>query len=83
MSTFQEMVQIVMNQTNYTEEEAVEKMKIYDNNYIKVISEYMGISKKQVTKPTINQEIYQQLRNKLCIKKYNNIQSESLEKELI
>jgi hypothetical protein len=77
-------LQIVMTQTNYSEVEADEKLKLFDNDYVKVISDYMGISKTQKEKPTtINQEIYKQIRSKLCIKKYNSVQSDSLEKELI
>ena len=36
----QEIVNLVMRQTDYTEEQVEEKLKQWDNNYINVIKEY-------------------------------------------
>ncbi len=62
----EEKIQIIIRQTDYSEEIAREKLK--ENNYdeILTIKSYLGISEKK-TKPmkSINQEIYKQLRTKL------------------
>jgi len=62
----EEKIQIIMRQTDYSEETAREKLK--ENNYdeIVTIKSYLGIPEKK-TKPmkSINQEIYKQLRTKL------------------
>jgi hypothetical protein len=64
-------IQIIMNQTNYTSEEAYEKLVIHNFDKIKVIKEYMGIPLNidNKTKPlkSINQEIYKQIRKELDI----------------
>jgi hypothetical protein len=56
-----------MSQTNYTEEEAREKLKQFNSDYMKVLRDYMGIDEKKETQPvkTVNQEIYRQIRRKL------------------
>jgi len=59
-------LQIVLRQTNYTSEIALEKLK--ENNYdeITTIKSYFGISEKRETPiKSVNQEIYRQLRNRL------------------
>lgn len=62
----EELIQRVMNQTNYTREESILKLKEYNNNYIEVIKNYMGVqTKKQRPVGTINQEIYKQIRHKM------------------
>lgn len=61
-------VDIIMRQTNYSREIATEKLKVFENNEIKVIKDYFGIKEtKTTTKPikSVNQEIYKQLRNHL------------------
>ena len=56
----------IMTQTNYTKEEAINKLKLCDNDYIKVIKQFMGITEKKETKiKSVNQEIYKQMRQKL------------------
>lgn len=57
----------VLSQTNYTEEEAKEKLKLFNCDYMKVIRDYMGIpDKKETTKvKSVNQEIFRQIRTKL------------------
>ena len=60
-------IDIILRQTNYSKEEAREKLLEYNNDYIAVIKAYLGV-KKEVNKPditSVNQEIYKQLRLKL------------------
>jgi len=61
-----EKIQIILRQTNYTHEEANEKLKEYSFNEIAVIKAYLGIvDKKKIMQKTLNQEIYTQLRYRL------------------
>ena len=62
-----EHVKKVISQTNYTEEEAKEKLRLFNCDYMRVIRDYMGIpEKKEAPKiKSVNQEIYRQLRTKL------------------
>lgn len=60
-------IDIILRQTNYSKEEAREKLLEYNNDYIAVIKAYLGV-KQDVPKPditSVNQEIYKQLRLKL------------------
>ena len=63
----QKHVQKVMSQTNYTYDEAIDKLKLFNCDYMKVLKDYMGIpDKKQETNVrSVNQEIYRQIRKKL------------------
>jgi hypothetical protein len=59
-------VQIILRQTDYSEEVAREKLKAYDFNEINVIKAYFGIGVKPTQElKSINQEIYKQIRYKL------------------
>lgn len=59
-------VQIILRQTDYSEEVAREKLKEHNFNEINVIKSYFGIGeKKQPELKSINQEIYKQIRYKL------------------
>jgi Tfp pilus assembly PilM family ATPase len=60
-------VKKVMSQTNYTEEEAKEKLRLFNCDYMKVIKDYMGIPDKKEEKicKSVNQEIFRQIRKKL------------------
>ncbi len=62
-----EKVALVMRQTDYNEEKALEKLKAHDYNEIAVVKEYLGVPIKKAAAPvkSVNQEIYRQLRNKL------------------
>ena len=60
-------IEIILRQTNYSTEEAREKLCEYNNDYIAVIKAYLGV-KKDASKPeikSVNQEIYKQMRFKL------------------
>jgi hypothetical protein len=57
----------VVTQTNYTEEEAREKLRLFNCDYMRVIKDYMGIPEKKEEKKvkSVNQEIFRQIRTKL------------------
>ena len=57
----------VMCQTNYTEEEAKEKLRLFNCDAMRVIRDYMGIPEKKEEKKvkSVNQEIFRQIRTKL------------------
>jgi len=60
-------IDIILRQTNYSEEEAREKLFEYKNDYFAVIKAYLGV-KIDTSKPeikSVNQEIYKQMRFKL------------------
>ena len=60
-------VKKVTTQTNYTEEEALEKLRLFNGDYMRVIKDYMGIPEKKEPEKikSINQEIYKQIRTRL------------------
>ena len=61
-----ENVQIILRQTDYTEEIAKEKLKEFNYDHLAVIRAYFGISEKKVQPiKSVNQEIYKQLRYRL------------------
>jgi hypothetical protein len=62
-----ENIDIVLRQTNYTKEIAIQKLQIHNNNAINVIKDYMGIKPTEKKTPikSLNQEIYRQIRTKL------------------
>jgi len=74
-----ESIQIILRQTNYTENEANDKLKEHNYDYMMVIKDYLGITeKKALPIKSVNQEIYKQMRYKLnsdmndYIKRKNN-----------
>src|SRR6056300_858772 len=62
-----EVINLVMRQTDYTEEQAKDKLKQWNNNYINVIKEYLNPefnTKKKETKPkTLNQQMLGEIRS--------------------
>jgi len=79
-----EKIQKVLRQTNYSEEEAREKLKENDFDEIKIIKSYLGIIEKKQSKITsINQEIYKQLRYKMddSMNNYREKQNDTLSKK--
>lgn len=61
-----EKIQIIMRQTNYSEDTARDKLKECNLDEFATIKAYLGITNKKVIPvKSINQEIYKQLRNKL------------------
>jgi citrate lyase synthetase len=62
----EDKVQIVLRQTDYTKEQAREKLKEYGFDEIATIKAYLGITEKNAPQiKSVNQEIYKQLRCKL------------------
>lgn len=59
-------LELVLNQTNYTIEEAQQKLKEHNNDEMKVLREYLGIDKLRTNQPkekiTKNQKIYKAIR---------------------
>ena len=70
-------VQIILRQTDYSEDEAREKLKNNNYDHILVIKSFLGITEKKAPQiKSINQEIYKQLRQQLS----NSIVSIELKK---
>ncbi len=71
-----ELVQMIMRQTDYTEVTAREKLIEYNYNSLLVIKKYMGLDDKpKETIKSVNQEIYKQLRYKLHNPNANNVEN--------
>ena len=83
---FVEMALMVTRQTNLSIDEAKEKLKENNYNYMSVIKNNMGIVKKERESHTINQRIYKEIRSLMddgC-KKYRQKQDyEKKKKEYI
>jgi len=82
----QEKINIIMRQTDYSEDIARVKMVEYNNDHIQVIKSFLEITEKK-TPPkvtSVNQEIYKQIRTKLdkSMKVFNDKQSEKLQSEI-
>ena len=60
-------VQIILRQTNYTSDQAKEKLQQFNFNEEEVIRDYFGIAKKTTPQKitSVNQTIYKQLRGYL------------------
>ena len=60
-----QQIHFIMTQTNYDEHEAFEKLKLYNNDVMKVVGDYLGISPKEDenAKKTKNQKIYSVIRD--------------------
>lgn len=57
------LIEMVMRQTQYTYEEAADQLEKYNNDYIKVIRESMGINKTEdKSVKSINQQVYKEIR---------------------
>jgi hypothetical protein len=60
----EEKVQMILRQTDYTEEQAREKLKEFNNDSLLVIKNYFGITEKKAPiAKSKNQEIYRQIRH--------------------
>ena len=63
----QEMIDIVVRQTNYTYEEAEIKLKLHDNNVMNVIRENINMGKNRVEpekkEKSLQQAIYSEIRS--------------------
>ena len=60
------LIQIIINQTNYDEEKAKIKLQEWEGNHINVIKEYLNPNfqnKKPIVKKSVNQQMMSQIRN--------------------
>jgi hypothetical protein len=71
----EEKIQIIMRQTDYTQDKAKEKLLEFNGDHLEVIRSFLGISKKK-NEPikSVNQEIYKQIRYKMdnSMREYND-----------
>jgi hypothetical protein len=60
-----QQIQFIMTQTNYDESEATQKLEAYNNDVMKVVSEYLGIAPKkdEHAKKTKNQKVFSVIRD--------------------
>lgn len=66
MSNKNELVKLIMSQTNYDRDLALQKLEEWDDNYINVIKEYLNPNfqnKKEKKKLSNNQKIITSIRN--------------------
>ena len=79
-----EKIQIILRQTDYTQDMALEKLKEHNFDEIATIKSYFGIAtKKENPVKSVNQEIYKQLRSKLDSSMYDyRIRKETQEKNV-
>jgi NACalpha-BTF3-like transcription factor len=66
IATAHHLVGVVMRQTNYTFQEAVEKLKKHKGEPVDVIKEFMGtenVKKKKIEAKTTNQMVFHEIRN--------------------
>jgi len=64
-SSIKEHVKLIMSQTDYTEDEAHNKLKQFSYNYMNVLKDYMGVNlnkDKDKKVKSVNQEIFKQIR---------------------
>ena len=56
---------VVMRQTEYTEEQALKKLQEFNFDVMAVVRDYMGINIKNIEPPvkSVNQQIYGEIRN--------------------
>ena len=61
-------IQIIMRQTDYNKDEALNKLKLFHFDELKVIRDYFGITEKKSSKiNSVNQAIYKQIRTHLDV----------------
>ena len=76
-------VNIIINQTNYSKEKALEKLKEWDYNHINVIREYLNPNfekKKTNNTQSINQMMMTEIRNLLTSIQNNQHNTDNQEK---
>jgi len=70
-SEIDDMIEVIMKQTDYTDTEAYAQLELFEFNYVDVIKQYLGIDvrgnreKETRVSTTVNQEIFKQYRRKL------------------
>lgn len=62
----EEKIQIILRQTDYSEDIAKDKLQEFNYDHIAVVKAFFGITeKKEPVISSVNQEIYRQIRYKL------------------
>jgi hypothetical protein len=63
----EQQIQIILRQTDYTEDVAKTKLQEHNDDHMSVIRSYLGIAEKKapVRVKSVNQEIYKQLRQQM------------------
>ena len=73
-SEINDKIQVIMRQTDYSEEFALNKLREFNYDHILVIKDFLGIPLNKDNKiKSVNQEIYRQIRYKLndSLNEYN------------
>ena len=60
-----QLVDIIIGQTEYSREQAIEGLERLKGDYMAVIREYLGTNKKEPKPKSLNQQIYSEIRNHL------------------
>jgi hypothetical protein len=67
MSLNRTLIDVIIRQTDYTEEKAIEKLTEHKNDVLAIVREYMGVVKPPTRNETIksstNQQIFSEIRN--------------------
>lgn len=67
MSLNRTLIDVIIRQTDYTEEKAIEKLTEHKNDVIAIVREYMGVVKpptrNDLVKSSTNQQIFSEIRN--------------------
>lgn len=76
MSSNNNVIDVIVRQTDYTKEKAIEKLIEHNNNVLAVVREYMGVQPKQNAEDnnkSTNQQIYGEIRNLMddAARRYN------------
>jgi hypothetical protein len=58
-------INIIISQTEYSREQAIEGLELLKGDYMAVIREYLGTNNKQNKPKSLNQQIYSEIRNHL------------------
>lgn len=56
-------IQTIINQTDYSYVTAKNKLIEFNNDYLKVIKDYLNIEEKNTINKSLNQQIYSEMRN--------------------
>ena len=69
----EKIIDLIIRQTNYSKEEAEQKLKEWKGNYLNVMKEYINpdfnSKKREETKKSLNEQIMTEIRN-FCNNKY-------------
>ena len=78
------LTEIIMRQTDYTREKAIDKLNIYNNSLEDVIKDYLEVpAKKEDKRINVNQQIYKEIRYMMdnASMKYEKEKNEEKDKE--